>query len=333
MTLLPILPPWLYLAVAVLFLAGTAWLLTRGASAARWRLAALVVLVLLAGARPGVVGGSAPVANTELNVFFVVDVTPSIAAEDYNGKSPRLEGVKSDIRSLATELAGARFSLISFDSSASVVLPLTTDATALDTMTEVLSPKPAYISKGSSISAANAMLAQRLAAAQESHPDRPRLVFYLGDGEQTADAAPEPFKDNVDLIDGGAVLGYGTAAGGEMREFSFSSSGKPGPYILDKAAGYEPAVSKIDEKALAGVAAQLNVPYVHREQPGNIADALGKSAPKAAARPDGAQDRAGAGRTEIYWLLALAAFGIAGWELISLNRAARVVRGTGKERP
>lgn len=332
MTLLPILPLWLYLALAVLLLAGAALLLMKGATAARWRFAALVLLVVVAGARPGLVGASAPVANTELNVYFVVDVTPSVAAEDYNGTSQRLEGMKSDIAALATELAGARFSLISFDSNARVTLPLTTDATALATMTEVLTPKPTFISKGSSISVSNQLLGQRLADAAESHPERPRLVFYLGDGEQTADAAPEPFKDNMELIDGGAVLGYGTATGGKMREYSFSSN-TPGPYILDKAAQYKPAISRIDEKALTGIATQLNVPYLHREQPGNIAAALGKSAPKVSSSALEATDsRAGAGRTELYWIFALAAFGIAGWELLSLNRAYRQLQVPAKER-
>ncbi|WP_218712742.1 VWA domain-containing protein [Arthrobacter sp. BF1] len=332
MTLLPILPIWLFVILAVLLVAGATFLLAKGATPARWRYGALVLLVLIACARPGLVGASAPVANTELNVYFVVDVTPSVAAEDYNGKSPRLDGMKEDIRALATELAGARFSLLTFDSKASVTMPLTTDATALDTMTQVLTPKAVYISQGSSISVAKQLLAQRLAAAAKTHPERPRLVFYLGDGEQTADSAPEPFKENVELIDGGAVLGYGTAAGGKMREFSFSS-GSPGGYILDKSKNYQPAISRIDEKALAGIAEQLQVPYVHREQPENISAALGKASPKAAASaPEGTDSRPGAGRTELYWIFALAAFGVAAWELLSLNRAYRQMRTPGKDR-
>ena len=331
MSLLPILPLWLYLALSLMLLAVAGLLLLKGATAARWRYAALVVLVLVAGARPGLVGAPAPVANTELNVYFVVDVTPSSAAEDFNGKSPRIEGMKGDIQALATELAGARFSLITFDSKASVTLPLTTDATALATMTEVISPKPAYISQGSSISVAHQLLAQRLADSAKNHPERPRLVFYLGDGEQTAAQAPEPFKDKMELIDGGAVLGYGTTAGGKMREYSFSSTSS-GPYILDKSANYAPAISRIDEKALAGIASQLDVPYVHREQPGNIAAALGKSAPKVSSSPGGTEVRVGAGRTELYWLFALAAFGVATAELASLSRARRVLAAPRKDR-
>lgn len=331
MTFLPILAPWLFVPFALLLVAGAAWLLVKSRSAARWRYAALVLLVVLAAARPGLGGAPAPVANTELNIFFVVDTTPSSAAEDYNGSSPRMDGMKADIMALAEEFAGARFSLITFDSKAASVLPLTTDATALRTLTEVLEPRPAYNSKGSSISVADSVLAGRLAAARQAHPERPRLVYYLGDGEQTAATAPAPFKESPELVDGGAVLGYGTAAGGKMRDHSFGSD-KPGPWIADAGADYTPAVSTIDEQALRNVAGQLKMPYVHREAPGSLGPALADSAPKASAQPSGTDARAGAGRWELYWVLALAAFGVALWELGSLTllwREMQVPAATG----
>ncbi len=328
MTFLPILTPWLFWPVAVLMLGGAAFLLIKGRSAARWRYASLVLLVVLAGARPGMVGAPAQVATTELNVFFVVDMTPSSSAEDYNGSTPRLDGIKADILALAGELAGARFSLITFDSSAKVVLPLTTDATALATLTEILTPSSAMVSKGSSISVAKDLLAQRLAAAQEAHPERPRLVYYLGDGEQTSGASPEPFTSAAQLTDGGAVLGYGTAAGGKMRDYTFGSD-KPGSYIRDKANGYKSAVSTIDETQLQAIADQLKVPYLHRESPEGISTALAMSAPTVASSPAGAED--GAGRWELYWLFALAAFGIVLWEAADLTRSWRQLQRHGKD--
>lgn len=332
MTFLPVLAPWVFWPLAVLLPAAAAYLLFKGRSAARWRYALLVVLVLAAAARPGLAGASAPVATTELNVFFVVDVTPSSSAEDYNGKDPRLEGMKADINALAAELAGARFSLITFDSKATVVLPLTTDATALQTLTQVLTPKSSYSSQGSSISVAAPLLADRLEASRKAHPTRPRLVFYLGDGEQTAGTAPEPFSKGTDLIDGGAVLGYGTAAGGKMRDHTFSAD-TPGPYILDKSAGYEPAMSRIDEKALGGIAGQLRLPYVHRDGPAGIAAALTDAAPRTPAQPVEAGEQAGAGRWEVYWLFALAAFGVVVWEAVHLGTAYRQLQRPRRKMP
>ena len=325
MSFLPIVTPWLFWLVVVLLLAGTVWTLLKNRSSTSWRRAALVVLLLLAAARPGLAGADASVVSSDLNVFFVVDVSPSSAAQDYDGASPRLTGMQADINAVAAELPGARYSLISFDSTAKMLLPLTTDTTALRTLTQVLTPGSSYTSKGSSISAASEMLGERLAAAQESHPHRPRLVFYLGDGEQTAASAPKPFTHGTELIDGGAVLGYGTAAGGHMRDYSYSAD-KPGPYILDKSAGYTPATSRIDEKALATVAKQLRVPYIHRGNPADISAALVAATPTKAAQA-GSSEQDGTGRWELYWLFALAGFGVAAWEAVRLGTALRTLPG------
>ena len=88
MSFLPIVSPWLFWPVAVLLLAGTGWTLLKNRSSTTWRRAALAVLLLLAAARPGLAGAEAPVVSGDLNVFFVVDVSPSSAAEDYDGASP-----------------------------------------------------------------------------------------------------------------------------------------------------------------------------------------------------------------------------------------------------
>ena len=71
MSFLPIVSPWFFWPVAALLLAATGWTLlknrgtagwhagSQNTKAARWRLAALVVLVVLAAARPGLAGASA----------------------------------------------------------------------------------------------------------------------------------------------------------------------------------------------------------------------------------------------------------------------------------
>lgn len=326
MTLLPVLPPWLFWPLAAVMLAAAvAFLLLRGRTKAHWRFALLVLLVVAAAARPGLAGGTAPAASTDLNVFFLVDTTASSAAEDYDGAKTRLEGMKSDINAIAAELAGARFSLITFDSKAKVVLPLTTDATALRTLTEVVSVQSTYASRGSTISAAKEALAGRLSAAAKAHPERPNLVFYLGDGEQTAAAPPQPFTEGTDMIDGGAVLGYGTVAGGRMRENS-PGTDRPGTYLVDPASPtLKDAVSVMDEKSLTSIAGQLGVPYVHRSAPGGIAAALVDASPQLALEQSGA-DGERPGRVELFWLLAVAAFGLALWELLVTGRAYAELR-------
>lgn len=285
--------------------------------------AGLMALLLLAALRPGVPGGSVRSAAADLNVFFVVDTTSSIAAEDYGNGSPRLDGVRKDIMAIAGELAGARFSLITFDSQAVVRMPLTTDTSALNTLTGVLEPQITQYSTGSSVTVAGTVLNERLKAARDSHPERARIVYYLGDGEQTSGKAPEPMRVEGSLVNGGAVLGYGTGQGGRMKEKSSYSSEGTAAYIQDRSAGNAgDAVSRIDEDTLREVASQLGVPYLHRAAGDGTAPMM------QAARPGALHETSESleGRTELYWAPALAAFILALWESIRVLRQLKQLR-------
>src|SRR5690606_25239381 len=104
---------------------------------------------------------------------------------------------------------------------------------------------------------ASTMLEATLAAAAESAPDRSRMVFYLGDGEQTVTTEPESFAGSAEFTDGGEVLGYGTSEGGPMKITSgdpSTSSGTGsdgGEYIEYQGA---PAMSVLDESNLQSIA-------------------------------------------------------------------------------
>lgn len=337
MTLQPILPWWVMvplIAAAGLFLV---WRLVKaarerpaGSSQLReWLFRSALVLLLLAAAlRPGVPGGSSQAAAADVNVFFVVDTSSSIAAEDYGDGAPRLDGVRQDIMAIADELAGARFSLLTFDSNAIVRMPLTTDTTALDTSVSVLQPQVTAFSKGSSVTAAGTLLAERLRAARDSHPERPRLVYYLGDGEQTSAKAPAAIRLDGGLVDGGAVLGYGTADGGRMKENTGQDSGQDAGagYIQDRSSGTgKDALSVIDEGRLQGIAGQLGVPYVHRSAGDPVAPMMQAADPGDFERVPA--DGGVAGRTELYWLLAAGVF------LLALREAFLVLRQWRQLRP
>ena len=282
----------------------------------------LVALLLLALVRPGLPGGTAQAATSDLNVFFVVDTTTSMVAEDHGSGTPRMDGVRQDIMAIAAELPGARFSVLTFDTKGHVRMPLTTDTLALETITSVLEPQVTAYAKGSSISAARQVLAERLAAARDSHPQRPRLVFYLGDGEQTSSAAPEPLGMANGLVSGGAVLGYGTPAGGRMKENTGGESeggARESRYVQD-AEGRD-ALSVIDEGRLREIASQLQVPYVHRAAGDPAAPMLQQARP--GTRESAANDASLPGRTELYWVLAAGAFALA---LVEFGVVIRRVR-------
>jgi Ca-activated chloride channel family protein len=283
----------------------------------------LVVLLILAALRPGLPGGHMAAAASNLNIFFVVDTTSSMVAEDFGSSAPRMQGVKADILSIAGELSGARYSVITFDSSAAVRMPLTVDSSALETVVSILGPQITDYSTGSSVTMAGKVLQARLQAAKESHPERPRIVYYLGDGEQTSAERPGPLGVEASLVDGGAVLGYGTAEGGKMRENTGSADDGESDYIKDRTGGEtRDAISKIDEDRLREMAGQLGIPYVHRTADASTAPMMQDARPGNLDPAEQVLD----GRTELYWIPALAALLLALREGILIMGQLRMLR-------
>ena len=300
MILQPVLHPLLLAALVlpVLFFAVRALVRSRGRARAQWllRVATLVAVAVLA-LRPGIAGGETETLSTDTDVVILVDSTASIVAEDWGDARPRLEGVRADVEAIVEAYPGARFALITFDREAELRLPLTTDTAALRSALEVLTPEVTQRSRGSSVGIAHRLLATTLESAARDSPDRSRMAFYLGDGEQTADSDPESFRASGDLIDGGGVLGYGTAEGGRMRVQTGDVATSGGEYIVD--GGGDPALSRIDEAALQTIADDLGVELQVRS-----ADA----APRLPEPPTTTTTRA-AGTTgdvtELGWILAL----------------------------
>lgn len=268
----------------------------------------MIVVVFAMLLRPGIPGGTSQTLATDTDIVIVVDTTASIIAEDWNGDQPRLTGVRADVQSIVDTYPGARFSLISFDAAAQLRLPLTTDATALMSSLDVMLPEITDQSRGSSISIAHRMLTDTLRAAAKSSPDRSRMVFYLGDGEQTSSSEPESFAGGAKYVDGGVVLGYGTAEGGPMKKTTGRASADSGDYIEYQG---ERAMSVIDEDNLKKISEQLGVDYQHRTADAEIA------LPEA---PSSTTDYATAGEVgnviELYWILALVLIALVAVELV-----------------
>jgi Ca-activated chloride channel family protein len=308
MSLTPLFSPVVLVPVLVVLFAFTAWQLVRSRRSGRtsdWAgRVALVLLVAVIAFRPAI-GGGAPASTAEggLEVYFVVDTTSSMAAEDYGTASPRLSGVRSDISGIAQRLTGAEFALITFDSSTLQRMPLTTDLTALRSAVTVMTQEVTGYSSGSSIDAPVELLGQILDDAEEVKPDRPRIVYYFGDGEQTAQSEPGSFEELAGDISGGAVLGYGTEQGGRMLSFDGYNDVYSEPtYIQDFSANPPTdAVSRIDERNLETIATQLGVDYAPRTA-GDTVDVL-----VAGIEVDAAKVTQDPGRSpfELYWIAAI----------------------------
>lgn len=300
------------------------WMLVRASTrsgTAMWALRLLMVLACFAMLlRPGIPGGATQTLATDTDIVIVLDTTASIVAEDWDGDQPRLDGVRADVQAIVDEYPGARFALITFDASAEQRLPLTTDTTALMSSLEILRPEVTSQSRGSSIGIASTMLEETLAAAADSASDRSRMVFYLGDGEQTAASDPESFSGSAQYVDGGAVLGYGTVDGGPMKINSGSVGGSPsGDYIEYQG---EPAMSVIDEANLQTIADELGVPLEVRDADSAIV------LPEAPTTTTSYSESGDVGNViELYWVFALIIVLLLGVELARATMLIARMRG------
>jgi len=318
MTLLPV-APWPLLLVAVIGALAAVWwnptsrTVPGESKATHWRLTAAVLLLGVAAIRPAVSGDEVDTTAANLNVYFVVDTTSSIIAEDYGDERPRIEGVASDIAAIAAALPGARYSVLTFDQAARVRLPLTTDTTALDAALETLLPEPSEVSHGTSVTEANDRLKTLLQQADSRQPQRGRIVYYFGDGEHTAPSAPTPFDIDRRLVNGGAVLGYGTSEGGRMKA-TRSRFDSTNDYIKDPTTG-EDARSVISEPTLRAVADQLGLAYVHREEGDSIDPAVAGVDLARFGTSEEIEKHKVLSRRELYWPLLIGVAGIAAWEI------------------
>lgn len=338
MTFAPSLSPFAMTLLVIALLAGVAliWLPTRvlrdqvgdrRSVATRVRRTVLIAALFLAILQPGVAQGRAVAATSDLNVFFVVDTTGSMVANDWNGTQPRLDGVRSDVLAMSEAYPGARFSLITFDSSAVVRMPLTSDTTALSAAVETLTPETTDWSTGSSITVAGPVVAQTVARAVQAHPERANVVVYMGDGEQTASTPPEPFALPRDAINGGVVLGYGTSAGGRMNR-TVNGAVQKNIYVKDPSTGTD-AISRIDEPKLQGIADSIGVAYVHRSAGDPITAVTSTIRVKEVTRVVLDPNDETAGRAEYFWIPLILAGLLIAWEIGAALLTARKLRVAG----
>lgn len=264
MRLMPLMPLWASIPLFLILLGlCIALLVARPRQRVDWLRRTLMVLLLAVVAlRPVTPLDGQQTERMNANVFFVVDRTGSMNAEDYDGDHRRLDGVRADMDRIMGMTEGARYSIIAFDSTAAAQLPLTTDAGAAKAWIDTLTTEPTDFSKGSNVDRPLRTLLSALSETKREDPDSSILVYMLTDGENTDGRDSEPFGQANSMIDGGAVLGYGTPEGGAMKAQGGRNDGE---YITgpDGSRG----ISKIDEKQLQKIAADLGVPYLHRTDP------------------------------------------------------------------
>lgn len=317
MTFQPVLPPLLLAVVALIIvvarIAGlrrlTAAARTRGALL-RWTGLTLAALLLVASAARPVLDppdSSTRVADSGTpNVFVLVDRSPDMAVQDQPDGAARMTAAREDVAALLDRYPDARVAVISFASRVAMDWPLSADTWSLRPVASTLAP---YVVTQDAVADTNAgaagnMLRYQLIGAVQQYPRARNLVFYLGAGAAEAAQPPRDFNLPEGAVDGGAVLGYGSATGGPI----------PGTDVTRSA---------VDEPALRSIAAQIGVPYASRDGEADLASVLPAEPPAVASGTTGA-----ANRTELYWAPAALAAVLVLIELYIVLREFRRTRQT-----
>jgi Ca-activated chloride channel homolog len=240
----------------------------------RWSALTLAgLLLVVAASRPGLEPGDAhsqaqnqpagsPTAS--VNVFFVVDRSVDSRVEDFADQKSRMSGIRSDIGALMDQYPRARFAVIGFASSAGPDWPLSDDMWGLKPMVNGLSPYtevPPDAMYQVNAAAANDVLRDKLAQASQQYPGAKNLVFYFGEGAGGSRVPQGGFDLPQGALAGGAVLGYGTPAGGLIQQGYIDGTLA---YMGDPQ-NNTPAISGINEDTLKAIAGELGVPYFHRD--------------------------------------------------------------------
>lgn len=278
MTLRWAVDPFTFTVMSALMVLALAIGFLRSSKGGRWtwiRRTILVAMAMLIGMTPSIPSGTTKEA-TNIEVFFVLDRSVSMLADDQADAPSRLKAATEDIKKLTTDLAGSRFAALTFSSELASAVPLTTDGHAISSWADTVTAEQMLYASGSSVSVVPQRLAQTLQTAKERHPSHIRLVVLLTDGEDTMDStktiSPE-WSQVKELCDGGLVLGYGTTKGGKMPEYQDGfdqeddkKPSKPTSYVMDPETG-QVAISKANPERLKQIAQATGLNFAMRTGP------------------------------------------------------------------
>lgn len=264
----PIIPILLMIPISIIFIAII--IKNKGSKITLINRILITILLFVINLRTMIPKDNIQIMSNNLDVLFVIDNTISMIADDYGNNKTRLEAVKNDCKYIINELSGAKFSVITFNDICQIVIPYTKDANmTVEAIEAIKIAEPTY-AKGSTLNIAIYNMKKTLEASEEKK-DRTRVVFFISDGEITNEEKLKSFNSLKKYIYNGAVLGYGTNKGGNMKvKYSYKDEEE---YLEDKTTNeypYPKAVSKIDENNLKQIASDIGVEYIHMNKQSDI---------------------------------------------------------------
>ncbi len=206
-------------------------------------------------------------ARPDLDVLFVLDTTMSMWAEDYQGDS-RMNGAIETMEYIMDEMSGSSFALITFGDKSDIKMPLTQDAQSIDDAIKAIQIPDKWLAGGTSLNSPFENMEYMLShmGKEEGHE---RIVFFLSDGEITVDEEMIDFTDMSSMIDGGAVLGFGTKAGATITD-------KNGIKLFDYDT-FSDAVTCLDMDSLNNLADALEIDSIQMKSKKDVSEVIEKA--------------------------------------------------------
>ena len=335
MTINPVLPLYvLYILLALIAGAIVCCIFKKNLRHAKnIRRLAIIALILVAMLRPGISNGSAERDLSNLNIFFIVDNTGSMAAKDMNDMSEyRYKVAAEDMKSIIKLFPGSKYAIISLDYNAYQAMPLIDDTDTALAYVNSLSPKESHTSADSDLSSLLRLAGERIEKYNERYSDRNSLLFFFSDGETSGNseiAAPATLSQD---IVGGAVIGYGTTNGARIGEISFNSgdysySISESRFVKDNITRTE-HISKLNETELNKVASQLGIKYYRRSSSGDKFNDINNFTSESAIYHH-SNDKASAD-SDLYWLFIFVALVLLLWDFYTILESVLLERKVAK---
>lgn len=225
----------------------------------------IMILVFVMNMRPMIPSDSAEVVTADLDVLFVVDTTVSMQAID-GRDTTRLAQAKEDITYIIDNLPGAKFCIATVDNAYRVLTPFTPNSAIAKNLVNSLEVVDVGYANGSSLNIINDAINNTL--GKYNKENRKHVVFVISDGEITEkDGKLKSFSNIKDVVDDGAVLGYGTNTGAKIdvsnMDTIYTSYISENGYLLDMSKYPKAeAISKYNERNLRSIANDLDIVFV-----------------------------------------------------------------------
>lgn len=276
----------------------------------------IVLLLLLAFARPAIANGTAERDLSNLNLFFVVDNTGSMAAKDMEqGTKYRYEVVADDIKRITKLFPGAKYGAITLDYNNNQSIPLVSDANVINAFADSLRPKNSYYSSDSDLISLIKYAEKRITNYNKRFPGRNSIVFFMSDGEDNTNASIQSLKSMSGELAGGAVIGYGTTSGSSINAVNYDGTIDEMATVKDQKTGQE-HISKLDEDNLSQIANTIGVQYYRRLSSEDKMDDIDSFVNETVAYSRSSETTNAS--EDLYWIVIIVAIALLLWDFYSI---------------